>query len=234
MAAEASRTAEPLDGLRALATAYARVPVGQAVRRVAVVGNAPMEPSGQRATEIDSSDLVIRVNSFVLDTDDGPATQGRRADVVLWSRLVKATPALFDRYRERLYVLLEPMRMYGRREVWPASWPSDLGFVAARNDEVAVPLNEELGLPWRAERLAPTTGTTAAWLAVRLFPDAEVLLTGLSFVDAPDQVEWDHQWGDSVRVGPEHRIAAEAALLRTWRDEGRVRMLALSADQEAR
>ena len=98
---------------------------------------------------------------------------------------MKATPALFDRYRERLYVLLEPMRMYGRREVWPASWPSDLGFVAARNDEVAIPLNEELGLPWRAERLAPTTGTTAAWLAVRLFPDAEVLLTGLSFVDAP-------------------------------------------------
>jgi hypothetical protein len=151
--------------------------------------------------------------------------------VVLGSRLVKATPALFDRYRERLYVLLEPMRMYGRREVWPASWPVDLGFVAARNDEVAVPLNEELGLPWRAERLAPTTGTTAAWLAVRLFPEAEVLLTGLSFVDTPDQLEWDHQWGDSVRVGPEHRIEAEAALLRRWRDEGRVRMLALTAEE---
>ncbi len=187
-----------------------------------------MEPSAERAQEIDWCDLVIRVNSFVVDADDGPATQGRRTDMVLWSRLVKATPALFDRYRERLYVLLEPMRMYGRREVWPASWPSDLGFVAARNDEVAVPLNEELGLPWRAERLAPTTGTTAAWLAVRLFPDTEVLLAGLSFVDAPDQVEWDHQWGDSVRVGPEHRIAAEAALLRRWRDEGRVRMLPMT------
>ena len=74
----------------------------------------------------------------------------------------------------------------------------------------------------------PTTGTTAAWLAVRLFPEAEVLVTGLSFVDAPDQVEWDHQWGDSVRVGPEHRIAAEATLLRRWRDEGRVRMLPMT------
>ena len=94
-----------------------------------------------------------------------------------------------------------------------------------------MPLNDELGLPWRAERLAPTTGTTAAWLAVRLFPEAEVLLTGLSFVDDPDQVEWDHQWGDSVRVGPEHRIAAEAALLRRWRDEGRVRMLATTAEE---
>jgi len=211
--------------LRGLAAAYARVPAGAPVRRVAVVGNAPMEPSDQRAKQIDGSDLVMRVNSFVADTAGDPPTQGSRTDVVLWSRLVKATPALFDRYRERLYVLLEPMRMYGRREVWPASWPSDLGFVAARNDEVAIPLNEELGLPWRAERLAPTTGTTAAWLAVRLFPDAEVLVTGLSFVDAPDQVEWDHQWGDSVRVGPEHRIAAEAALLRRWRDEGVVTLL---------
>jgi hypothetical protein len=198
------------------------------VRTVAVVGNAPMEPSAARAEEIDSCDLVIRVNSFVLDAADGPATQGRRADVVLWSRLVKATPFLFRDYRERLYVLLEPMRMYGRREVWPESWPRDLGFVPARNDEVAIPLNEELGLPWRADRLAPTTGTTAAWLAVNLFPDAEVLLTGLSFVDAPDQVEWDHQWGDSVKVGPEHCIAAEATLLRRWRDEGRVRMLPMT------
>jgi hypothetical protein len=226
-----TRPAEPLTGLRSLVAAYARVPAGEAVRRVAVVGNAPMEPSRQRAEEIDGSDLVIRVNSFVLDTEDAPPTQGRRADVVIWSRLVKSTPFLFEAYRQRLYVLLEPMRMFGRREVWPASWPADLGFVPARNDEVAIPLNEELGLPWRAERLAPTTGTTAAWLAVRLFPDAEVLLTGLSFVDSPDQVEWDHQWGDSVRVGPEHRIAAEAALLRRWRDEGRVRMLPMTSEE---
>jgi hypothetical protein len=221
---------EELDALRRLVGSYAqRTPV----RSVAVVGNAPMAPSRVRADAIDAADLVIRVNSFVLDTPGEPAVQGRRTDIVLFSRLVQATPFLFDRYRERLYVLLEPMRMFGRREVWPASWPADLGLVAARNDEVAVPLNDELGLPWRAERLAPTTGTTAAWLAVRLFPDAEVLLTGLSFVDDPDQVEWDHQWGDSVRVGPEHRIAAEAALLRRWRDEGRVRMLATTAEEMA-
>jgi len=214
--------------LRAMATAYAhRFPVST----VAVVGNAPMEPSAERAAAIDSCDLVIRVNSFVLDPPTGPAAQGRRADVVLWSRLVKATPHLFDRYRERLYVLLEPMRMYGRREVWPQSWPADLGFVAARNDEVAIPLNDELGLPWREERLAPTTGTTAAWLAVALFPEADVVLSGLSIVDAPDQTEWEHQWGDSVRVGPEHRINAEAALLRRWRDEGRVRMLRMSTEE---
>ena len=60
------------------------------------------------------------------------------------------------------------------------------------------------------------------------YPEADVLLAGLSFVDAPDQVKWDHPWGDSVKVGPEHRIAAEAALLRRWRDEGRVRMLPMT------
>lgn len=216
--------------LRALASAYAR---RTPVRTVAVVGNAPMEPSAGRAAAIDACDLVLRVNSFVLDRPGEEPCQGRRADVVVWSRLVKATPWLFDRYRERLYVLLEPMRMYGRPEVWPASWPADLGFVVARNDEVAIPLNEELGLPWREERLAPTSGTTAAWLAVRLFPDAAVTLTGFSFLDAPDQTEWEHQWGDSVRVGPEHRIDAESRLLAGWRDEGRIRVLPTHADEEA-
>lgn len=224
--------ADPLRELRRLVAAYSRAP-GTDVRSVAVVGNAPLEPSAARAAAIDACDLVVRVNSFVLDTAGSPPTQGKRVDVVLWSRLVRATPHLFDRYRERLYVLLEPMRMYGRREVWPASWPADLGLVAAPNGAVAVPLNEELGLPWREEQLAPTTGTTAAWLARQLFPGAELVLTGLSFVDAPDQSTWEHQWGDSVRVGPEHRIAAEAALVRRWRDEGRVRMLPLTGDQEA-
>ena len=196
-----------------------------------MVGNAPMEPSEDRAREIDSADLVIRVNSFVVDLPGEPPSQGSRTNVVLWSRLVPATPFLFRGYRDRLYVLLEPMRMYGRREMWPASWPRDLGFAVARNDAVAVPLNEALGLPWREQRLAPTTGTTAAWLAIHLFPEAEVLLTGISFVEDPSQTEWRHQWGDSVRVGPEHRIAAEAELIRSWLETGRVRSLSIAADR---
>ena len=61
-------------------------------RRVAVVGNAPMEPSEHRAAQIDDSDLVIRVNSFVAGQGRRAADPGPRADVVLWSRLVKATP----------------------------------------------------------------------------------------------------------------------------------------------
>ena len=217
-----------LHSLRDLAAAYAR---RTPVRSVAVVGNAPMEPSGSRAEQIDACDLVMRVNSFVLDGPDGPPCQGTRADVVLWSRLVPATPHLFADYTERLYVLLEPMRMYGRAEMWPPSWPRDLGFHVARNDAVARPLLEALGLPWREQQLAPTTGTTAAWLAGTLFPEAEVLLTGISFVDDPDQTHWDHQWGDSVVVGAEHRIAAEATLLRSWIDRGTIRPLPLTGDR---
>ncbi len=214
--------AEGLRELRALASAYAaRTPVSS----VAVVGNAPLEPSEERASLIDGADLVIRMNSFVMDRPGAPACQGSRVDVVLWSRLAPATPDLFDRYSERLYVLLEPMRMFGRPEMWPASWPSDLGFVVARNDAVAVPLNDEIGLPWREQHLAPTTGTTGVWLALNLFPEAEVRIAGLSFVDDPGQTRWAHQFGDDVRVGPEHRIAEEARLIRTWLGTGRARMV---------
>ena len=195
-----------------------------------MVGNAPMEPSADRARQIDGSDLVIRVNSFVTDRLGDPPTQGSCVDMVLWSRLVPATPFLFEDYSRRLYVLLEPMRMYGRREVWPTSWPADLGYVVARNDAVAIPLNEALGTSWQEQRLAPTTGTTAVWLAQQLFPRAEVLLAGISFIDDAEQTEWRHQWGDSVGVGPEHRIGAEAELLRGWVAEGRIRVLPLTGD----
>lgn len=208
--------------LRELADAYARrLPV----RDVAVLGNAPLEPSAERAAAIDACDVVIRVNSFVLDHPGDEPRQGSRTDVVLFSRLVPATSDLFAGYRNRLYVLLEPMRMYGRPEMWPQSWPSDLGFVPAPNREVAIPLNEALGLPWREEQLAPTTGTTAAWLAAQLWPEAAVHITGLSFIDDPEQVHWHHQFGDSTAVGPEHRIAAEAVLLRGMIADGRLARL---------
>lgn len=213
--------------LRTLAAAYAH---RDPVTSVAVVGNAPMEPSERRAELIDSADLVLRTNSFVVDRGD-ERCQGRRTDVVLFSRLVPATPDFWKDYPRRLYVLLEPMRMYGQRaEMWPPSWPADAGYVPARNDEVARPLMDELGLPWREQALAPTTGTTAIWLAHRLFPEAEVRVAGISYVDKPDQVHWHHQFGDSVVVGGEHRIAVESALLQRWRAEGRIIMLPLEGE----
>ena len=206
--------------LRELWSSYART--GE-VGSIAVVGNAPLSPSTERAAAIDACDLVVRVNSFVIDEPGEQAAGGRRTDVVVWSRLARATSRLYDDYAARLYVMLEPMRMYHRPEVWPLSWPGDLGFVVARNDAVAVPLLDELGLPWREHALAPTSGTTAVWLARRLFPAAEVLVTGLSFVDDPDPQRWDYQSGASGKIGPEHRIAAEGDLLRRWRDTGEIR-----------
>lgn len=211
--------------LRDLLLAYAHTGDADRVRSVAVLGNAPLDPSNDRADQIDGADLVIRVNSFVTDQPGQERRQGRRTDVVVFSRMIQATPDFFADYRDRLYVLLEPMRMYGRPEMWPPSWPDDLGFVVARNDSVAVPLNDELGLPWRTEQLAPTSGTTAAWLAVTCFPDADVRIAGLSFLDNPEQTSWQHQWGDEVKVGPEHRIAAEARLVNGWLATGRARLL---------
>lgn len=218
----AAPLAPALRSLRDLMSAYART---RPVEKIAVVGNAPMDPSGERADEIDSADLVIRVNSFVVDKPGEPRCQGNRADVVVWNRITRATEFLYDRYRERLYLMVEPMRMHGYEEMWPTSWPADIGLVAVPNRWVAQPLSEVLGIPWREERLAPTTGTTAGYLALVLFPDAEVVLSGFSFVDNPHQTEWNHQWGDSCAVGQEHRIVNESALVRSWIDAGRARLL---------
>lgn len=210
---------EGLAYLRDLVVSYAR---RTPVRTVAALGNAPLSPSYERADAIDASDLVIRVNSFVLDLPGAPRVQGSRADVVIWNRITRPTRFTFDRYRERLYLLAEPMRAHGRREVWPQSWPADLGFVPLPNGEVLSRIGEQLGVPWQEERLAPTTGFTAAWLAHTLFPEAAVNLAGFSFVDDPEQTAWSYQGGGSSPVGPEHRIAAEARVMRDWVQEERV------------
>ncbi|MGH3351061.1 MAG: hypothetical protein ACRDPS_10380 [Nocardioides sp.] len=212
---------EGLAYLRDLMEAYAR---RTPPRTVAALGNAPLDPSEERADAIDSADLIIRVNSFVLDEPGGPRAQGARADVVVWNRITSPTRFTFDRYRERLYLLAEPMRAHGRPEVWPMSWPEDLGFVPLPNGEVLARIGEELEIPWKTEQLAPTTGFTAAWLAMTLFPAADVHLAGYSFVNNPGQTEWTYQAGGSSPVGPEHRIDAEARVMREWIDQERVRL----------
>lgn len=203
-------------------TAYAR---RAPVRSVAVVGNAPLRPNAVRAHRIDTADLVIRMNSFVLDVPGAEPCQGTHVDVVVWNRITRATEFVFHDYRERLYALVEPMRLHGNPEMWPTSWPADLGLVPVSNRAFTRPLNELLGIPWREERLAPTTGTLATYLAVSLFPDAEITVTGLSYVDAPEQTAWQHQWGDWCPVGREHRIAQESRLLRSWDTDGRIRFV---------
>lgn len=208
-------------GLTEAMAAYAR---RQPPRRVAVLGNAPLEPSDDRADAIDAADVVIRVNSFVMDRRGEPRAQGRRVDIVVWNRITRATPFLFADYRQRLYLMMEPMRMHGRPEMWPPSWPTDLGFVVVPNGVVGSMLGD-MGLDPETEPVAPTTGLAAAWLAVEAFPDAEILLSGYSFIDDPHQTHWRHQWGDDCPVGPEHRIVAEAAVMSGWLSEGRARLL---------
>jgi hypothetical protein len=211
--------------VRGLLEAYAaRTPV----RRVAVIGNAPLEHSASRAAAIDSADLVMRCNSFVLDEPGEPPTQGRSVHAVVFSRGLLATRYSYDRYRDRLYLVTEPSRVYSDRPLaryvkdWPTWWPRDLGFVAVPNTEFAMPLLEELGVPWRDEVVVPTTGTMMAYIARRCFPAAEMVIAGFSMIDYPEQSEWEHQWGDTSPIGGAHRIATEGEMLRRWIDEGRV------------
>lgn len=211
-----------LDVLRELVVAYARKP---SINSVAVVGNAPLEPSRERAAAIDGCDAVFRCNSFVLDEPGQPATLGRKVDVVVFNRLLRASPRVFDRYRERLYLMVEPGRLHyepGRR---PARWPLDLGMFMVPNREITLPLSEAIGFASRHEKVWATTGLMSAWIAVTLFPDAALTLAGFSMIDDPDQAEWTHAWGDSCRVAPEHRLEPEAELLRSWVSQGRATLL---------
>jgi hypothetical protein len=207
--------------LEGLLRAYAARPD---VSSVAVVGNAPLEPAAERAAAVDRCDLVIRVNGFVTDDPGGPATVGRRTDVVVFNRGLRATPHVFRDYRNRLYLLVEPGRLHWEPEVIPQWWPEDLGFVPVSNRDVTLPLSDALGLPTRQEPIWATTGTMAAWIARTNFPAAELLLTGFSFIDDPNQTSWLHAAGDSCIVAPEHRIANEGRLLDSWTRTSRTRL----------
>ncbi len=217
--AEVSSTVEYL---RAMVAAYARTPD---VGSVAVVGNAPLRPSVDRAAAIDACDVVFRCNSFVLDTPGGPPQQGARVDVVVFNRALRATPFVFDHYRERLYLVVEPGRLYREPTHRPGWWPADLGIVNVPNREVTLTLSHLLGLDSRNQREWATTGLLSLWVAMVLFPVADITIAGFSMVDRPDQTEWEHAWGDSCPVGSEHHIAREGLLLASWIDAGRIRFL---------
>ncbi|GAB3503958.1 hypothetical protein FB471_3969 [Amycolatopsis cihanbeyliensis] len=194
-------------------------------RSVAVVGNQPLPPNTQRAKAIDACDLVFRVNGFVRDEPEGPPTVGSRTHVVVFNRALRATRWVFENYRSRLYLLVEPGRLLWEPEDIPPWWPRDLGFVPVSNREVTLPLSEALGLATKEEGAWATTGTMAAWIARTTFPRADLVLSGFSFIDDPDQTHWEHAAGDSCKVGPEHRIAAEGRLLDSWTKTGNTELL---------
>lgn len=208
------------DRLRPLVASYGSE-VG--IRRVAVVGNQPLEASDDRAAVIDSADLVVRVNGFRLDDPDGRATVGTRVDAVVFNRGVRPTPWFFADYTDRVYLMIEPGRLLWENPKIPEFWPADLGIITMPNREVILPLGEALGADPRVGGQWATTGTVMLWIATRLFPDAEIDATGFSFIDAPEQTAWHHAYGDPSAVGAEHRIDLESALLRGWIDSGRIR-----------
>lgn len=217
-----ARPASTLDVLRQLVASYASAPE---VASIAVVANAPSGPSPARAAGIDSSDVVIRCNSFFLDEPGAPAAHGRKVDVVVFNRALRASPRFFDSYRERLYLMVEPGRLHWEPDVRPQWWPEDLGMLPVPNREITLPLSDALGLPSRTEAVWATTGMMCAWIARTLFPEAELRLAGFSMLEDREQVEWQHAWGDSCPVGPEHRIGPEGALLQSWIEAGRATWL---------
>jgi hypothetical protein len=204
-----------------LARTYAR---DWNVRSVAVVGNKPLDPCSERAAAIDACDLVVRVNGFRMDDPGDAPTYGRRADVVFFNRALRATPWFFTGYQDRLHLLVEPGRLHWEPELVPSWWPEDLGHVHVDNEDLTLPLSADLGLDSLTEGLWSTTGTMAAWWARTTFPDARLELAGYSFVTEPEQTRWRHASGDDCIVGPEHRIALESKLLRSWADDGRARI----------
>ena len=192
------------------------------IRRIAVVGNQPLAASALRASTIDSADLVFRVNGFRVDDRDGEATVGMRTDVVVFNRGVRPTPWFFERYTERLYLMIEPGRLLWENPKLPEFWPQDLGLITMPNREVILPLGSALGADPRTGGQWATTGTVMLWIATRLFPDAQIDVAGFSFIDAPDQQAWAHAYGDSSAVGAEHRIELEAALMKHWIDSHQI------------
>lgn len=212
--------------MRDHATAYA---ASTPVRRVAVVANAPLEPSVERRDLIDSSDLVIRCNSLALDEIDGPPCVGTRTNVVVTARTTRPTPGLFDNYRNRAYFVGDVFCLdVPDPPSWPADWPPDLGAWPIPNRALGLPLKYLLRPTTAGQGGGPTTGTMAAYLAYRLFPEADIVLTGFSFLDDREQLSWGyHAAGiQDAPVIPVHDLDREGAYLQGLVDRGEVRCLA--------
>jgi hypothetical protein len=224
--AEAMETSERQhwSHLADLLTAYAeRAPIC----RVAVVGNAPLEPSDKRADAVDSADLVIRCNSFVLDTagDARPFT-GSRVHVVLLNKSTRITPCVFQEYRRRAYLLPQGgYTAFHAVRPTPPHWPADLGAWPLSNQFFVRRLNDLLQPEREPGSLIPTTGMMGLFLAHECFPGADLTATGFSFLANRDQTEWDHHVGGTVPIHGAHRIDLEGALLESWIADGSLKFL---------
>jgi hypothetical protein len=191
------------------------------VRRVTVVGNAPLEPDDKRVEIIETSDLVVRCNSFVLDEPGEQPRLGRKTDVVVAARGTYVTPWFFHDYPRRAYLLVDAGSVHkSDPPSTPRSWPDDIAEWPISNRVFGWPLKRLIHPEKDGRGAVPTTGTQAAYVVRRLFPDAELYLTGYSFLDDREQTSWKHQWGDDCKVHPAHKLDREGALLQSWVDDG--------------
>ena len=216
------------DQLRSYLLAYA---ARQPVERVAVVGNAPLSPDAERAGAIDAADLVIRVNAFVLDEPGEAPTVGTACHVVLLSRATMITPWTLRDHRDRAYLVPQAGFVQYRPGdetgllLHAGFWPSDLGAMPLPNAVVKVRVVRALDPAARPGSLIPTTGTTALFLAHEMFPGADLVGAGFSFLDDGEQQSWSHHSGGRTKVNWQHRLDLEATLLRSWIADGTLRHL---------
>jgi len=214
--------------LRDLLCAYA---ARQPVERVAVVGNAPLHPDAARAATIDAADLVIRQNSFVLDEPGDEPTVGTACHAVVLSRATRFTRWTLRDHRDRLFLVPQA----GFVEYHPGDevglllhtefWPPDLGAMPLPNAVVKARVVHALDPGAPPGSIIPTAGTTALFLAHEMFPGAELVGTGFSFLDDEKQTSWAHHSGGHTKVNWRHRLDLEAALLRSWMADGSLRFL---------
>lgn len=200
-------------------------PAARTPETIAVVGNAPLPPSPARAAAIDSADLVLRMTTFALDAEGAAPAVGRRTDVVVVHRALRAGPDTFHDHRRRLYLLAEPGRQYWESERLPGWWPPDLALVPISNQEFTAPLRAALRMG-ASQVTWPTTGTLAVHLMHQVFPEASVRFTGTSVLhrDA-NATQFEHQWGGPVDVTSEHRLHAERTALTHWIRDGWLEVL---------
>ncbi|MGH8968567.1 MAG: hypothetical protein ACRDV1_01320 [Actinomycetes bacterium] len=217
---------ELVEQMRDHATAYA---ASTPIRRVAVVANAPLESSVERRDLIDTSDLVVRCNSLALDRHDGPPCVGTRTNVVVAARTTRPTPAFLQDYRNRAYFVVDVWKIaVPDPPGQPSHWPSDLGAWPMSNRVFGMPLKYLLRPPSGGFGVVPTTGTLAVYLAYRLFPEADIVLTGYSFLNDREQQHWGYHW-EGLRQSPvhsAHKLDREAAYLQGLVDRGEVRYVA--------
>ncbi len=216
------------DLVRSYLLAYA---ARQPVTRVAVVGNAPLYPDAGRAATIDAADLVIRLNSFVLDGPRSEPTVGTACHAVLLSRATKFTPWTMRDHRQRAYLVPQAGFVQYRPGddigllLHAGFWPPDLGAMPLPNAVVKVRAVRALDPTAKPGSIIPTAGTTALFLAHEMFPEADLVGTGFSFLDDEAQTSWSHHAGGHTKVNWQHRLDLEAALLRSWIADGSLRHL---------